>query len=362
TVATEIAKAINDNVANQSGLNASAAVQFNQVVLSGPLTVTPSGSQGGVTYTLARQIVARNDDYFGTDSFVNLHLTPGVYYVAVTSAGNTQFDPSVPGSGAGGTTQGAYDLKLDFTPDRVRNLTDTNGTPLQGNSNGTSGGAYDFWFNVGGFLADQPAPNTRLPGSNSIFVDKNPPASDANFPLGSVQNPYTNVADALQTAADRIMAPAGSTPGLDGQTFVINDGFDPPVTFEFAANGRQVTDGNEPINFSTSDSAVQVAADIVAAISASTQPLQVAPTQVSVVQKVGQSYVQTSVNAVDISGASFVDAAGAPALLSAAKLVRILGSAGADNSIGVPAGATGASVIAGQTFQVAADEIGRAHV
>src|SRR6185312_2326585 len=61
TVATEIAKAINDNVANQSGLNASAAVQFNQVVLSGPLTVTPGGSQGGVTYTLARQIVARND-------------------------------------------------------------------------------------------------------------------------------------------------------------------------------------------------------------------------------------------------------------------------------------------------------------
>src|SRR6185437_1679560 len=200
TVATEIAKAINDNVANQSGLNASAAVQFNQVVLSGPLTVTPSGSQGGVTYTLARQIVARNDDYFGTDSFVNLHLTPGVYYVAVTSAGNTQFDPSVPGSGAGGTTQGAYDLKLDFTPDRVRNLTDTHGTPLQGNSNGTSGGAYDFWFNVGRFIGD---PQVR---SNSIFVDKNPPASDANFPIGSVQNPYTNMADALQTAADRIMA------------------------------------------------------------------------------------------------------------------------------------------------------------
>src|SRR6185437_10280607 len=156
----------------------------------------------------------------GSDSFVNLHLAPGVYYVGVTSTGNTQFDPSVPGSGAGGTTQGSYDLKLDFTPDPLRNLTDVDGTSLQGNSKGNSGGAYDFWFNVG----------------STIFVDKAPPASAGATTDGSLAHPYSNVGQALQVAADRIIAPGGDGSynglphDLDGQTFVVNDGFDPPVT------------------------------------------------------------------------------------------------------------------------------------
>ena len=67
-----------------------------------------------------RQIVSRNDDYFSEDSFLALNLEAGVYYLAVTSTGNTAFDPTVKDSGFGGTTQGPYDLRFDFRP-RVDN-------------------------------------------------------------------------------------------------------------------------------------------------------------------------------------------------------------------------------------------------
>jgi hypothetical protein len=335
-IATDVANAINNNV-QTTGLNATATVQFNQVVLNGPLTVTSGGAQGGVTYTVSRQIVARNDDYFGTDSFINLHLTPGVYYVAVTSTGNTQFDPNAPGSGAGGTTQGAYDLKLDFTPDPLRNLTDVNGTPLQGNSNGNSGGAYDFWFNVG----------------NTIFVDKTPPAN-AGAADGSLAHPYTTLSQALQVAEDRIIAPAGNTPNLDTQTFVVNDGFDPPVTFEFAANGRALAanDFNVPVNFLTTDLPSQVAQDIATAINNSPNPLQV----LAIVNGNAVDLVSNTDGVTPVPGSS-VDTLGAPALLSATKLVRVLGGAGPDNSIGVPVNATGALVTAGNTFQITAGTV-----
>ncbi|HVX12329.1 MAG TPA: DUF4214 domain-containing protein [Pirellulales bacterium] len=357
-IASDIANAINNNV-KTSGLNASAVVQFSQVVINGPLTVTPNGSQGGVTFTVSRQVISSNDDYFGTDSFVNMQLSPGVYYLAVTSTGNTQFNPNVGGSGSGGTTQGPYDLKLDFTPNPLRNLTDTTGTPLQGNSDGTSGGAYDFWFNVG----------------NTIFVDKTPPGGSSATPNGSLTAPYTSIATALQVASDRIIAPAGNaaytlpngqTEQLDGQTFVVNDGFDPPVTFEFAANGRTlgINDGNTPVAFNTTDTPAQVAQEIASAINNSATPLQV--TAVVHSDSNGTFYVdlvsQSNPN-TPVTGSS-IDTSGAPSLLSATKLVRILGDTGADNSLGVPAATTGGAsltasqiVSAGQTFQVTAGTV-----
>ena len=42
----------------------------------------------------------------------------------------------MPNSGAGGLTQGTYDLKLDFTPAAVTHLTDLDGNVLAGNSQG----------------------------------------------------------------------------------------------------------------------------------------------------------------------------------------------------------------------------------
>ncbi|MGH7136621.1 MAG: hypothetical protein ACREHD_12840, partial [Pirellulales bacterium] len=210
--------------------------------------------------------------------------------------------------------------------------------PLVGNSDGASGGAYNFWFNVG----------------NTIFVDKAPPAGNAGTPDGSLAHPYTNLGQAVQVAADRIIAPAASAQ-LAGQSFVISDGANQPVTFEFTTNGSAVTPGAVAVAFSVSDSSAQVAQDIYQAIQGNTNPLNVTP--VNPAQNAAGS------NIVDVQGAQFVDARQAPALLAATKIVRVLGAAGADNSLGVPLAATFAAtpasgnVAVGQTFKITSGTI-----
>src|SRR5262249_6973684 len=92
-----------------SGLvSASVTTGSTSQVISGSNvgTLTLSGGAG------SRTMLARNDDYFGRDSFLNLHLGPGTYYVAVSSTGNTNFDPSIADSGFGGRTDGGYQLQL----------------------------------------------------------------------------------------------------------------------------------------------------------------------------------------------------------------------------------------------------------
>ena len=69
-------------------------------------------------YDSSKNLIAQNDNYFGTDSYLNLHLPAGTYYVAVTVAGN-QFNPAIPDSGNGGKSTGSYELRLSFQPDRT---------------------------------------------------------------------------------------------------------------------------------------------------------------------------------------------------------------------------------------------------
>ena len=93
------------------------------------------------------EVVARNDDYYGNDSFLDLQLDAGTYYVGVTSTGNTDYDPRIPDTGAGGTTDGAYQLNLGFASSAVgTTLTDSRGTAIDGNADGDPGGTYQFWF------------------------------------------------------------------------------------------------------------------------------------------------------------------------------------------------------------------------
>ncbi len=56
-------------------------------------------------YDNSGNIISRNDDYFGSDSYISQTLAPGQYYIVVTSTGNTNFNPNVPDSGGGGTTE-----------------------------------------------------------------------------------------------------------------------------------------------------------------------------------------------------------------------------------------------------------------
>ncbi|MBN2294067.1 MAG: VCBS repeat-containing protein [Pirellulales bacterium] len=135
-------------------------------------------------YDDANNMIAGNDDYYSEDSYVEVYLQPGTYYVAVSSTGNDQYDPRVAGSGIGGTTQGQYDLRVTFTPDVGEHLSDTTGTWFDGDADGVPGGVHNFWFNV-------------QPLASTIFVDK---IADGGIQDGSLANPYREIDVALAAA------------------------------------------------------------------------------------------------------------------------------------------------------------------
>lgn len=142
-------------------------------------------------------VVARNDDYFSKDSFLNLYLEPGTYYVGVSASGNDAYDPQTLNSGMGGLTEGQYQLRVTFLPgtadssqttsylgDSTTHLVDAQrGVLLDGDADGVPGGIYDFWFQV----------QTE---ANTIYVDK----VATGTPNGSLTHPYTSIAVALAVA------------------------------------------------------------------------------------------------------------------------------------------------------------------
>ncbi|MBN1394825.1 MAG: pre-peptidase C-terminal domain-containing protein, partial [Pirellulales bacterium] len=213
-----------------------------------------------VLYDENYQIIASNDDYFDDDSYISLHLEPGTYYIGVSSTGNSQYGPDVDG----GTTEGQYQLRMNFQPVVDEQLTDARGTPLDGDADGRIGGHYDFWFVV----------QTE---DNTIFVDK---SADAGGD-GSLDSPYKNVDDALAHASsgdvvrvvgnnfandnggNAIQAVAGNLL-VDGQTFTISDA-NRTFTFELDSNNT-FTKGNVQVSFKAADSATTVASSLAAAI------------------------------------------------------------------------------------------------
>jgi len=137
-------------------------------------------------------IVARNDDYYSNDSYLELTLGAGMYFVGVTSTGNLDYNPEAPDTGSGGTTDGQYQLRINFqpTPQAGEILVDDTGTAFDGDADGTPGGAFDFWFQA-----------TDPSQSNTVYVDK---ASTSNSgALGSIANPYREIDLALAAATTR---------------------------------------------------------------------------------------------------------------------------------------------------------------
>lgn len=164
-------------------------------------------------YDSTGKIVARNDDYFSSDSFVDLTLGAGTYFVAVTSTGNTNFDPNVVDSGFGGTTQGPYTLRLNFTPSTPgKQLVDQTGTALDGDSDGVPGGQYNFWFNVSN--------TTNTPGERTIYVDKVAATAGAD---GTLASPYNNIQVALAAAVAGDLVRIVGNGGADGNLATLGD-------------------------------------------------------------------------------------------------------------------------------------------
>ena len=90
-------------------------------------------------------LVAQNDDYFGSDSLIEVELGPGTYFVGVSSTGNDQYDAAFP-TFTGGRTEGEYDLRVDFRSAADNSIVDTTGRRLDGDNDGQPGGEHNFWF------------------------------------------------------------------------------------------------------------------------------------------------------------------------------------------------------------------------
>ena len=135
-----------------------------------------------------RELVARNDDSFGRDSFIGLDLEAGDYFLAVTAAGNDDFNPEVENSGYGGRTEGAYQLQLGFVPVAAAadTVIDASGTKLDGDRDGVAGGHFSFWFVGTG-------------DATTAYVDKAAPAGGT----GSLASPYSEIDVALANLGGR---------------------------------------------------------------------------------------------------------------------------------------------------------------
>ena len=174
------------------------------------------------------EVVARNDDYFSEDSFIGLRLEAGTYYVVVSSTGNTAFDPTIEGTGLGGTSQGVYDLRLGFQPLVDNFLVDATGIALDGDADGVPGGDFNHWFRV-------------EDAEHAIYVDKVAPSGGD----GSLSTPYNNLGVAL-AAADATFGDDGGivrvvgNGGMDGDVATLADN----VAYELGINeGRALSDG-----------------------------------------------------------------------------------------------------------------------
>jgi hypothetical protein len=126
-----------------------------------------------------RELIAQNDNFFSKDSFIELTLEPGTYFIGVSSTGNDAYDPTIQNTGMGGTSQGVYDLRVNFRPNASAAgsaIVDTTGRIFDGDNDGIQGGVYNFWFKAAS-------------AANTLFVDK----SAASFLATAITSASTTI-------------------------------------------------------------------------------------------------------------------------------------------------------------------------
>ncbi len=173
-------------------------------------------------------VVASNNDYFSSDSFLSMDVDGGTtgatYFIAVTVAGNQDFDPTVTNSGSGGVSAGSYQLVVDLVDKVNVSLVDTDGTALDGDGDGIAGGDFNFWFRTAApvGVAAAAAPKT-------VYVDKGYTGGGSD---GSPAAPFTSLPSALGALASgdvlRVVGSLGADNSLttsgDNQAYEIGRG------------------------------------------------------------------------------------------------------------------------------------------
>ena len=201
-----------------------------------------------------RTLIARNDDYYGRDSFIGLDLDVGTYYLAVTSTGNTAFNPEVSDSGYGGRSDGAYDLKLDFTPiaDPANTIVDATGTPVDGDRDGAAGGSFNFWFNTAA-------------AAGTLWVDKAGVNTQATITSGS---PVVTIPSTTDLIVGRIVVGTGIPAGTT-VTSILS-----PTQFTISRNAT-ATSTNAGLNFGTLSSPYRTIGAALAAVTPATRIIRI---------------------------------------------------------------------------------------
>ncbi|MFO1062602.1 MAG: hypothetical protein U0892_01840 [Pirellulales bacterium] len=227
------------------------------------------------------EVVASNDDYFSSDSFLEMDVDGGAtgttYYIAVTTSGNQDFQPNVSNSGSGGTSSGQYQLVVDLQDKNGVSLVDTSGTPLDGDGDGLAGGDFNFWFRAAAPVGIA-APNSP----KTVFVDKD----YSGVSIGSPAQPFSSLAAAVAvlTPGDilRVIGSVGTDKSLsttsdnkayelgrggfangilsDGLTFQVPKGVTMMIDAGaiFKLKGSRITAGSIDANSDFSFSSIQV--------------------------------------------------------------------------------------------------------
>ena len=205
-----------------------------------------------------RTLVARNDDYYGRDSFVGLDLQAGTYFLAVTSTGNTAFNPEVNDSGYGGRSDGAYDLKINFTPisDVANTIVDATGTAIDGDRDGKVGGAFDFWFNT-------------ATSAGTLWVDKAGVNTTASIVSGSATVTVASTADLV---VGRVVVGVGTNTGIPVGTTVAAVVSPTQFTLSKAATATSAAVG---LTFGTLSSPYRTITAALAAVTPSTRIIRI---------------------------------------------------------------------------------------
>lgn len=171
-----------------------------------------------------KKLISQNDNYYSSDSFIGLNLPAGTYYIGVSSTGNADYDPTIADTGFGGTTDGAYQLKLNFDPQTLNKFVDVTGAEFDGDADGIAGGEYSFWFR----------------SASTFFVDK----AAAGGGTGTLAAPFNTIKDAVtvaKTAPGSIIRVVGNG-GTDGNDLTADDAR--PYLVGIPTSGPALADGD----------------------------------------------------------------------------------------------------------------------